>query len=232
MRLPLKPIRVSFRIFTLFCILVVLCWYTCVMVLKGLDKVTLRRKFLKSVDYAYYNKLEDNAPASCSPTVHCGYNELNFQIRSGGGIEVTPSICVNNVTLIQESDRNYGRGMNVVLIDGRDGQYLKSFVFDVFSQTSNMFTNFLRSLEDEHIILITTYDEATKNLNAAARFELVSIGSQHSNDLHYRDNWAFVGGPLLTRQHFEKVRKNDVNINKYTEWPEEVVLKGCIPKVS
>jgi len=77
-----------------------------------------------------------------------------------------------------------------------------------------------------------TYDDASKNLNAAARFELISLGSRLINELHHRDAWVFVGGPLLTTKHFEKMRKNDPDNNKYEGWPAEVSLMGCIPKVS
>ena len=127
------------------------------------------------------------AASSCSPKVRCNSNEYNFEIISGGGVEAKPYICLNNVSLVNESLSNYGRGMNVVLVDGRNGQFVKSFVFDVFSQTSMMFINFLRTIEDEHVVLITTYDDASKNLNAAARFELISLGSRLINELHHRD---------------------------------------------
>lgn len=163
----------------------------------------------------------------CS-TEKCAKDEFSFKLISGAANVIGPSICFNDTILMKNSLNNVDRGMNVARVDRRLGKLDKSAVFDLYSKDSSELKAFLLDLEEYHIVLISSYDDAASRLDDEARKMLEKIGSKKSKVLSFRDNWIFVGGKTLENS-YEGHMANNRETNKYGDWPAAITIQGCLP---
>lgn len=202
-------------------------------VVDGIDESKLKEadeEWEKDLQFIQPKK-PDRSP--CSASSLCGNTEFNFKILTGAANVIGPSVCFNNKILMRNSVNNVDRGMNIAVVDGIQGELVKTSVFDLYGKDSTELKAFLRSLEDHHVILITTYDDAAMKLDTEAKTMLADLGSVHSKNLSFRDNWILIGGRRVQKPTpFEKVVKNDKEKNKYGDWPEAILLEGCLPRLT
>uniref|UniRef100_A0A3B5ME26 ILEI/PANDER domain-containing protein n=1 Tax=Xiphophorus couchianus TaxID=32473 RepID=A0A3B5ME26_9TELE len=151
-----------------------------------------------------------------------------FFVQSGAANVVPPKICVNNKALGTVLN-NADAGINIVVVNGKSGDVLKTDHFNMYSGEVEPLIEFLKNIEMGSVVLMAVFDEGSKKLNEEARTLISDLGSSVIHSLGYRDNWVFVGGKGTTgKSNFEKV--NDDSKNKYENWPEMVEMEGCIPK--
>lgn len=159
--------------------------------------------------------------------------EIPFQVVSGAANIIGPSICVNGKWLMSNSIGNVNRGMNVAVVDGRDGDSPKVQVFDLYGQDSGTFKKFLSELGENEIVFMATFDDATQRFDKEARDAVAALGSQSATKLAFRDNWIFVGGKKLKSQPaWEEHVASDKEKNKFGNWPGTITMEGCIPKLA
>uniref|UniRef100_A0A4W6BPM5 ILEI/PANDER domain-containing protein n=1 Tax=Lates calcarifer TaxID=8187 RepID=A0A4W6BPM5_LATCA len=157
---------------------------------------------------------------SLSEEKNCPGDHFSFLIRSGAANVVPPKIFINNA----------GYGINVVILNGKTGEVIKTGHFDMYSGMKPLI-ELLKSIEKGSIVLMASYDEPSSKLTEDARKLIAELGSSVVQSLGFRDNWVFVGGKGATvKSNFEKYLKNDNMKNKYENWPELIELTGCIPK--
>jgi len=202
-------------------------------VIDGIDESKLKEadeEWEKDLQFIQPKK-PDRSP--CSATSQCSANEFSFKILTGAANVIGPSVCFNNKILMRNSVNNVDRGMNIAVVDGVSGDLVKTSVFDLYGKDSTELKAFLRELADNHVVLITTYDDAAMKLDNEAKTMLEGLGSVHSKNLAFRDNWILIGGKKVQKPTpFEKVVKNDKEKNKYGDWPEAILLEGCLPKLT
>ncbi|XP_072242743.1 protein FAM3C [Leuresthes tenuis] len=127
---------------------------------------------------------------------------------------------------------NVGVGINIVTLNGKTGEVLKTGYFDMYSGAVEPLIEFLKSIEIGSVILVASFDEPASKLNEEARKLFEELGSSSIKLVGFRDNWVFVGGKGLTmKSTFEKYIKNEESKNKYDNWPELIDIDGCIPKL-
>uniref|UniRef100_A0A087X4H2 ILEI/PANDER domain-containing protein n=1 Tax=Poecilia formosa TaxID=48698 RepID=A0A087X4H2_POEFO len=161
----------------------------------------------------------------------CPANHIGFFVQSGAANVVPPKICVNNNLALGTVMNNAGSGINIVVVNGKSGDVMKTDHFNMYSGSVEPLIEFLKGVETGSVVLMAVYDEGSTKLNEEARTLISDLGSSTIHSLGYRDNWVFVGGKGTTgKSNFEKHMKSDDSKNKYDNWPEMVEVEGCVPK--
>lgn len=167
----------------------------------------------------------------CQMEQACPETEYTFRVVSGAANVIGPSICFDGKWIMKNSLNNVDRGMNIAVVNGKTGKTTNKGVFDLYGKDSTELKNFIRKVQDEEIVLATTYDDAAFRLDDEARNLMADLGSEKVKKLAFRDNWIFVGGKKMKlTKIFENLSANDKAKNKFGDWPEAITIEGCIPK--
>ncbi|NXV12543.1 FAM3D protein, partial [Cepphus grylle] len=167
----------------------------------------------------------------CGNQKSCPPNYFAFKIISGAANVVGPSICFEDKILMSSVKNNIGRGLNIALVNGTDGNLLKMGTFDMYSGDINHLDAFLQEIKAGTIVLTASYDDPATKMNDKIRAHFVELGSNHVKKLGFRDNWIFLGAKgMKNKSPFEEHIKNDRKTNKYDGWPEMLEMEGCTPK--
>ncbi|GCC18457.1 protein FAM3C-like isoform X1 [Chiloscyllium punctatum] len=167
----------------------------------------------------------------CGLAKPCPEKHFAFKMASGAANVVGPKICIDDKIIMSGVKNNVGRGMNIATIDGKLGNVLDTKVFDLWSGDVKPFIDFLKTLQDGTVVLMSTYDDSATKLNDEARKLVSDLGSSSISNLAFRDNWIFVGAKgIQSKSPFEQIIKNNKNTNKYEGWPEVLEMEGCIPQ--
>lgn len=165
----------------------------------------------------------------CEMVTDCSQDKFSFKVVSGAANVIGPSLCFNGIWVMRNVLNNVDRGMNLAIINGKDGKLVKTGIFDLYAKDSTDLKKFLTTVTDEDIILATSYDDAAFRLDKEARDLLAGFGSKMASTLSFRDNWIFVGGKKIDGK--EEFIKMDKEKNKYGDWPEAINLEGCLEKL-
>ncbi|XP_056603445.1 protein FAM3C [Triplophysa dalaica] len=166
----------------------------------------------------------------CGLPKPCPEDYLAFKITSGAASVVGPKICLQDNIVMSGVRNNIGRGINIALINGKNGEVLGIDSFDMWDGDVKLLIKFLKAIEDGTIVMMATFDDPASKLNDEARQLIADLGSTAINSLTFRDNWVFVGGKgIKTKSPFEQHIKNNGQTNKYEGWPEVLEMEGCIP---
>ncbi|CAM4575639.1 unnamed protein product [Lepidochelys olivacea] len=167
----------------------------------------------------------------CGNQKSCPENSFAFKVMSGAANVVGPSMCFENTIIMSGVKSNVGRGLNIALVNGTNGQLMKTDVFDMYSGDINLLLDFLKAIQSGTIVIVASYDDPATKLNDEARTLLTNLGSSHASKLAFRDNWTFVGAKgLKDKSPYEQHLKNEAAKNKYDGWPEVLEMEGCLPK--
>uniref|UniRef100_A0A1B8YAW1 ILEI/PANDER domain-containing protein n=1 Tax=Xenopus tropicalis TaxID=8364 RepID=A0A1B8YAW1_XENTR len=88
---------------------------------------------------------------------------------------------------------NIGKGLNIALINGFNGDLIKIASFDMYSGDVEPLVDFLKSVTDGTLVFVASYDDPSSKLNDEARAIFASFGSSYAEKLYFRDAWVFVG---------------------------------------
>ncbi|XP_039988265.1 protein FAM3C-like isoform X2 [Xiphias gladius] len=168
---------------------------------------------------------------SCATQGGCPDDHISFFIQSGAANVVAPKICIQNQLVLGTVLNNAGYGINIVILNGKTGEVIKTNHFDMYGGDVKPFIELLKSIEKGSVVLMASYDEPSSKLNEDAKKLIAELGSSMIQSLGFRDNWVFVGGKgTEVKTNYEKYLKNDNANNKYENWPELIDMQGCIPK--
>nr|XP_046249102.1 protein FAM3C-like isoform X2 [Scatophagus argus] len=141
----------------------------------------------------------------CVMNRDCPDDQFSFFIRSGAANVVAPKICLQNKLVLGTALNNAGVGINIVIVNGKSGEVMKTDHFDMYSGDVTPLIDFLKSIQEGSIVLMASYDEPSSKLNEEARKLIADLGSTVVHSLSFRDNWVFVGGKGATvKSNFEK----------------------------
>ncbi|XP_027131609.1 protein FAM3C [Larimichthys crocea] len=190
-----------------------------------------RRAIISRFDSQSTKTLPKQSAAMCNTKVECPEETYGFYIQSGAANVMPPKICLQNKPVLGMVLNNAGIGINIVIVNGKTGEAIKTGHFNMFTGEVQPLIDFLKSIDKGSVVLIATYDEPASKLNDEARKLMAELGSTAIQSLRFRDSWVFVGGKgAAVDSSFEKHVKNDPANNKYENWPELIELHGCIPK--
>ena len=101
--------------------------------------------------------------------------------------------------VITISQEGYNRGLNVIIIDERNGAVLHKEIFDTSASEytgiaqADAFANLIHSLPSGRIVAIAAKEDAVEALTDSAKEACESIGSTLIRQIQYRGSWAFIG---------------------------------------
>ncbi|KAM8751553.1 protein FAM3C-like isoform 1-T1 [Acanthopagrus schlegelii] len=176
-------------------------------------------------------KLPKDTDGGCFMDTHCPDDHFSFYMKSGAENVMGPKICIQNKVVLGMMLNNVGQGLNIVIMNGETGNITKTGHFNMYNNEVEPLIKFLKSTEQGSIVLIASWDEPSSHLNDEVKQLIADLGSSAVHSLGFRDNWLFVGGKGVTvMRNFEKHLKNDNKLDDTNKWPEQLELKGCIPR--
>ncbi|XP_068163532.1 protein FAM3C [Antennarius striatus] len=167
----------------------------------------------------------------CGLSKSCPSRHFAFKIVSGAATVVGPRICLEDKLLMSSVKNNVGRGINIVLVNGKTGNLIKTEAFDMWAGDVATLIKFLKEIEDGTVVMMASFDDCSTKLTDEARNLIAELGSTAITTLGFRDNWIFVGGKgIKTKSPFEQHIKNNADSNKFEGWPEVLEMEGCVPQ--
>lgn len=100
----------------------------------------------------------------------------------------------------------FSRGMNVCLIDPKEGAVIESGSFDTHKspEDSEDLARVLDWLDAGTIVIICAKDECVENLTDNAKTAISALGSKLISNVQYRDSWCLIaekGGETVKEFH-------------------------------
>ncbi|XP_078594563.1 protein O-linked-mannose beta-1,2-N-acetylglucosaminyltransferase 1-like isoform X4 [Branchiostoma floridae x Branchiostoma japonicum] len=130
---------------------------------------------------------------SCATyTPHCDAGAPVYLFAGDKTKNHWPEICINGQYVIRGGKIGW-RGLNVVIIDGRTFQVTQAKNFDTYENGSSELEDLIWKMDETSLMLIATYDEASRSLSSYARSLLTDLGSSKVKNLGFRDSWVFIG---------------------------------------
>ncbi|XP_072482895.1 protein FAM3A isoform X10 [Notamacropus eugenii] len=167
----------------------------------------------------------------CGLPQPCPEQHLAFRVVSGAANVIGPKICLEDKMLMSSVKDNVGRGLNIALVNGVNGELLEARSFDMWAGDVNDLLKFIRPLHEGTLVFVASYDDPATKMNDETRKIFSELGSTNAKELAFRDSWVFVGAKgVQDKSPFEQHVKNSKSTNKYEGWPEALELEGCIPQ--
>ncbi|XP_067849417.1 protein FAM3B-like [Heptranchias perlo] len=173
----------------------------------------------------------------CDHWTPCPNGTFAFLVLSGGERFHPPKICFEDEILLGSAKNNFGRGMNIAIVEAKTGKPVGTDVFDLWGgDNSGQMIEFVKKAPDGSLILMTTFDDSSTRLTEVAKKYIEELGSIQIRKLTFRGNWVFLGTKGFTLpKNFqrEKIINSKSTGNRYGSWPAEIQIDGCIsPKTN
>ncbi|CAF4135862.1 unnamed protein product [Rotaria magnacalcarata] len=97
---------------------------------------------------------------NCGLTATCKENEFAAHVYTGKDNNDEPKICVDGKYVIAKGINDAGRGLNVVVVSNGK-EVIRTGHFDTWKDDSTNLEIFLENLEDNVIIIVVSFDEAS-----------------------------------------------------------------------
>ncbi|XP_074872767.1 protein FAM3A isoform X2 [Carettochelys insculpta] len=167
----------------------------------------------------------------CGLPQPCPELHLAFRLVSGAANVIGPKICLEDKMLMSSVKNNVGRGLNIALVNGVNGELIDAKFFDMWAGDVTELLKFIRTLHEGTLVFVASYDDPATKMNEETRRIFSELGSSVAKDLSFRDSWLFVGAKgVQDKSPFEQHTKNSKSTNKYEGWPEALEMEGCIPQ--
>lgn len=167
----------------------------------------------------------------CGLSSVCPPNHFAVVVESGAANVVGPKICFDGKIIMSHVLNNVGSGMNIVVIDGKNGAVLKSGYLNMQVGNPDDILEYLKSIEPGMIVLVASFDDVTTKMTSEMREIFVGMGSSLIRSVKRRDGWVFAGrAGTGIKSLFEKQAVNDEKTNIYEGWPGIVEVGGCFPR--
>ncbi|KAL7983618.1 hypothetical protein Chor_000494 [Crotalus horridus] len=157
-----------------------------------------------------------------------------YRIVSGGGKERFPQICFEDKLLLSKQEGNAGRGINIAIVDYNTGKVAAANYFDMWEgEFSKPMTDFINKAPQKSLIFIVTHDDGSTKLKEDGKKAIAELGSKEIRNLKFRSGWVFLaakGFKLPENIQKEKIIHSDNSKNRYSGWPAEIQIEGCIPR--
>ncbi|NXK47389.1 FAM3B protein, partial [Chauna torquata] len=140
----------------------------------------------------------------CDHWSPCSPGSYAYRARSGGGKEKLAEICFEDeLCVINSTDH------------------------------SEEMVTFIKSAPQGSLLLMVTHDDGSTRLKSDAKKLVEALGSKEIQNMKFRSSWAFIaakGFKLPDNIQKEKINHSDNKKNRYSGWPAEIQIEGCIPR--
>ncbi|XP_010190904.1 PREDICTED: protein FAM3B [Mesitornis unicolor] len=170
----------------------------------------------------------------CDHWSPCSPGNYAYRILSGGGRGKLAKICFEDELLISEGKGNVGRGINIAIVNYKTGKVTSAKYFDMWEgEHSGEMVTFIKNAPRGSLLLMVTHDDGSTRLKEDARKLIEELGSKEIQNMKFRSSWAFIaakGFKLPDNIQKEKINHSDKKKNRYSGWPAEIQIEGCIPR--
>ncbi|XP_010722251.1 protein FAM3B [Meleagris gallopavo] len=146
----------------------------------------------------------------------------------------TDTALVFNSRLISEEKGNVGRGINIAVVNYETGALTSANFFDMWEgDHSEEMVAFIESAPQGSLLFMVTHDDGSARLKSNAKKLVEALGSKEIQNMKFRSSWAFItakGFKLPDDIEREKINHSDSKKNRYSGWPAEIQIEGCIPR--
>ncbi|XP_054942406.1 protein FAM3B isoform X4 [Physeter macrocephalus] len=214
------PARLAGTLKAVFFIFASLCaWYSGYLLAELIPDVPLSSAVYSIRSISERPVLRAPAPKrqKCDHWTPCPPNTYAYRLLSGGGRDKYAKICFEDDVLIGEKTGNVARGINIAIVNYNSGPM----------------TNFIQSAPSKSLLFMVTHDDGSSRLKEDAKKAIEALGSKEIRNMRFRSSWVFLGAKgfeLPAGIQREKVNHSDNAKNRYSGWPAEIQVEGCIPK--
>uniref|UniRef100_A0AAA9RWX7 FAM3 metabolism regulating signaling molecule B n=3 Tax=Bos TaxID=9903 RepID=A0AAA9RWX7_BOVIN len=170
----------------------------------------------------------------CDHWSPCPEDTYAYRLLSGGGRDKYAKICFEDEMLIGEKTGNVARGINIAIVNYVTGKVIATQYFDMYEgDNSGLMTKFIQSAPSKSLLFMVTHDDGSSRLKEDAKKAIEALGSTEIRNMRFRSSWVFVaakGFELPAGIQREKINHSDDVKNRYSGWPAEIQVEGCIPK--
>ncbi|XP_073473323.1 protein FAM3B isoform X2 [Aquarana catesbeiana] len=170
----------------------------------------------------------------CAVWRKCQPNEVVYSIRCGGAKSILPVICLEDEILLGGPKKTGDRGFNFVIVNPSTMKVIDTKTFDMYDgDFSGPMVEFINKIPDKSIIMVASYDDVYTKLNDVAKKAFEDLGSKEIRNLRFRSGFVFLaikGGGLPVEAEKEKIIHSDGSKNRYSGWPAEIQIDGCLER--
>lgn len=161
----------------------------------------------------------------CGLLSPCPKGQIAMSFYSGKDKNDTPRLCINGRFVIDRSINDAGRGLNIVIVDPKTQQVMRSGHFDTYEKESTELVLFLEQLEHGEMLAVVSFDEASSKLSDMAKQIFYELGSSLVHNLKFRASWYFVGQKGIDGfSPFE-----DLILPSGNDWAKPINERICVP---
>uniref|UniRef100_A0A8D1IE34 ILEI/PANDER domain-containing protein n=1 Tax=Sus scrofa TaxID=9823 RepID=A0A8D1IE34_PIG len=146
-----------------------------------------------------------------------------------------PAACLH-FRLIGEKTGNVARGINIAIVNCKllnTAERVFQLICPVPADNSGPMTAFIQSAPSKSLLFMVTHDDGSSRLKEDAKKAIEALGSKEIRNMRFRSSWVFLaakGFELPAGIEREKINHSDNAKNRYSGWPAEIQVEGCIPK--
>ncbi|XP_005375910.1 PREDICTED: protein FAM3B isoform X2 [Chinchilla lanigera] len=221
----------------LFLVFAALCaWYSGYLVVELIPDVHLTNAIysIRSIGEKPVLKAPPPRRQKCDHWTPCPPNTYAYRLLSGGGRDKHAKICFEDELLMGEKMGNIQRGINIAVVSYVTGKVTATRSFDMYEgDNSTPMTQFIQSAPAKSLLLMVTHDDGSTRLKADAKNAIEALGSREIRNMKFRSSWVFLaatGFELPAGLPREKINHSDSSKNRYSGWPAEIQIEGCIPR--
>ncbi|XP_058379117.1 protein FAM3B isoform X1 [Diceros bicornis minor] len=226
-----RTLKAVFLFFASMC-----AWYSGYLLAELIPDVSLSSAVYSIRSIGERPVLKAPAPKrqKCDHWTPCPKDTYAYRLLSGGGRDKYAKICFEDELLIGEKTGNVGRGINIAIVNYLTGKVIATQYFDMYAgDNSGPMTKFIQSAPPKSLLLMVTHDDGSSRLKEDAKKAIEALGSKEVRNLRFRSSWVFLtakGFELPAGIQREKINHSDNSKNRYSGWPAEIQIEGCIPK--
>uniref|UniRef100_A0A8C7ABV4 FAM3 metabolism regulating signaling molecule B n=1 Tax=Neovison vison TaxID=452646 RepID=A0A8C7ABV4_NEOVI len=229
----MRPSRSLLLMTVVFFFASICAWYSGYLLAELIPEVSLTSAVynLRSISEKPLLKAPAPKRQKCDHWTPCPLNSYAYRLLSGGGKDKFAKICFEDELLMGEKTRNIGRGINIAIVNSSNGD-LKQICIDLTDNSGPMVT-FIESAPPKSLLFMVTQDDGASRLKEDAKKVIEALGSKQIRSIRFRSSWVFLtakGFELPAEIQRENINHSDSTRNRYSGWPAEVQIEGCIPK--
>ncbi|PVD24594.1 hypothetical protein C0Q70_15078 [Pomacea canaliculata] len=145
------------------------------------------------------SSVNDSAEDVCK--VECELGQLSFYIRTGDKNVAGPTVCFQGNIVISHELKNYGRGLNMAVINSKTLEVTEVKYFDTYVDDASLIRYLKKDIPDDSVVMIASYDEASTGLREDSKQLMKLYGSMAVDVLGFRDSYIMIGQRGLKEGH-------------------------------
>ncbi|XP_065217317.1 protein O-linked-mannose beta-1,2-N-acetylglucosaminyltransferase 1-like [Planococcus citri] len=164
---------------------------------------------------------------NCGIPYTCPESTFPVHIYTGKRNNDNAKLCIMGRYLTNHAG-NGGRGLNIALINSKRLEVKDFVTFDVYIDNSIVMDMWLNtSVRESDVLIIFTFDEASRMLAESSKKLFYDYGSSKVQDLHFRSQWYMVTQKGI--QGFTPFEK--VTMAHNGNWGDVIDERFCVPLI-